>query len=88
MGAMVCRLGMLDPRPAYHTERQLWPIGYWARASIPEDPTHSYLLSKITDGGDCPHFTISTKVPYGSSAEETVVSVSGQTRTEGQQCFS
>ena len=72
---MVCRLGMLDPRPGYHTETQLWPIGYWARASIPEDPTHSYLLSKIISGGDdAPLFTVSTKLPFGSSAEETVVS--------------
>ena len=67
---------MLDSRPAYYTETQLWPIEYWARASIPEDPSKSYLLSKIRQGGDeGPMFTISSKLPYGSSAEETVVSL-------------
>ena len=72
---MVCRLGTLNSKPAYHTETQLWPVEYWARASIPNDPTHSYLLSKVKDGGDAgPFFSVSTKLPYGSSAEETVVS--------------
>jgi len=73
---LLCRLGVLDPRPAYCTETQLWPIGYWARASIPEDLSKSYLLSKISQGGDeGPLFTISSKLPYGSSAEEPVVSL-------------
>jgi hypothetical protein len=69
-----CRFGAVDPRTAYHTETQLWPVGFGARTTIPDDPKHSRLLSKITPGGDeGPLFTISTKLPYGSSAEETVV---------------
>lgn len=69
-----CRFGTIDPRPAYHTETQLWPVGFGARTTIPNDPKHSRLLSKITSGGDeGPLFTVSTKLPYGSFAEETVV---------------
>ena len=69
-----CRFGAIDPRPAYHTETQLWPVGFGARTTIPDNPKHSRLLSKITSGGnEGPLFTVSTKLPYGSSAEETVV---------------
>ncbi len=85
---MVRRLGTLNPKPAYHTETQLWPVEYWARASIPNDPTHSYLLSKVKDGGDAgPCFSVSTKLPYGSSAEETVVSFCCASPTGGSAGF-
>ncbi|KAK9824700.1 hypothetical protein WJX72_012482 [[Myrmecia] bisecta] len=47
-GVTVTRLGEADPRPAYHTATQLWPVGYEARVA---DAQVGTFVCVIRDGG-------------------------------------
>ncbi len=56
-----CRLGGLDPRPNYHTETALYPVGYEARFT---DAKGATFTSAIRDGGDAgPLFCITLRPP-------------------------
>ena len=55
------RLGTIDTRPSYHSQRQLWPIGYQATW---QDAAAGTFQCDILDGGDeGPYFAVSLVPP-------------------------
>jgi hypothetical protein len=46
-------LGEIDPRPTYHTENEIWPVGFTKFATYSLDPTLEETFKfEILDGGD------------------------------------
>lgn len=56
------RLGTIDARPSYHSQRQLWPVGYQATW---QDAAAGTFHCDILEGGDeGPYFAVSLVPPH------------------------
>lgn len=61
---MIEKLGVVDCRPMYSSENQVWPVGF--RSSWHDTETGSYCLSEVRDGGDSgPVFRVTRKLVIG-----------------------
>jgi len=58
-------MGSVDPRPAYHTQREIWPVGFSGKGTFCLAPgVQEQYRCEVIDGGNVPTFRV-TFMPDG-----------------------
>ncbi|KAL0021618.1 hypothetical protein WJX79_009112 [Trebouxia sp. C0005] len=60
-GVTVVRLGRIDDRPSYHSQTQLWPVGY--KATWQDAAAGTFQCDILDGGGEGPLFAVSLMPP-------------------------
>ena len=62
----IYRLGIIDDRPSYHSQTQLWPVGY--QATCQDAAAGTFQCDILDGGGEGPLFAVSLVPPQAEQA--------------------